>query len=190
MSLSRRTCISLLLCAGLLLSSCGGDGEQAATSTTTAQAQKLTTRRVVLFYEGPQEKLVAEARELPLPETDALAIEPLLGALLQGPANAAVPRLLPEGVIVRAAYLLPEGTAVVDLGGAPLVEGWQTGSHGEMMAVYGMVHTLTSNLSQVKRVRFLLNGQPAETLAGHISIEHSLRPEPKMVMTPQVQAAR
>jgi hypothetical protein len=39
-----------------------------------------------------------------------------------------------------------------------------------------VVQTATDNLSTVSRVQFLINGHPADTLAGHVSIEHPLRP--------------
>jgi hypothetical protein len=64
----------------------------------------------------------------------------------------------------------------VDLGGATLTQGWGTGSHEELMAVYSVVQTVMANFPEAKRVRILVNGEPAETLAGHINIQRALSP--------------
>jgi spore germination protein GerM len=92
-----------------------------------------------------------------------------------------VPRIFPPDSVVRATFLLPDGTAFVDLGGPTLTQGWGTGSHEELMAVYSIVSTVTTNFPEVKRVRILVNGEPAETLAGHISLRGSLTPMPSLV---------
>jgi Sporulation and spore germination len=77
--------------------------------------------------------------------------------------------------------MLPDGTASVDLGGATLTSGWGTGTHEELMAVYSVVQTVTANFPEAKRVRLLINGEPAETLAGHIWLGKSLHPMSSLV---------
>jgi spore germination protein GerM len=101
--------------------------------------------------------------------------------LLKGSANAGVPHVFPRDTVVRAAFLLPDGTAFVDLGGPTLTQGWATGSHEELMAVYSVVQTVVTDFPTVKRVRILVNGEPAETLAGHVNLEHALLPMPVFV---------
>ena len=88
---------------------------------------------------------------------------------------------LPADTVVRGAFLLPDGTAFIDLGGPTLTSGWPAGSHEELMAVYSIVQTITSNFAEAKRVRILLNGAPAETLAGHIALDRSLTPNGSLV---------
>ena len=101
--------------------------------------------------------------------------------LVKGSANAAVPRVFPADSVVRATFLLPDGTAFVDLGGPTLTQGWGTGSHEELMAVYSIVSTVTTNFPEAKRVRILVNGESAETLAGHVSLRGSLVPMSSLV---------
>jgi hypothetical protein len=137
---------------------------------------RVVTRTIQLFYESADLRLVAESRTLPLPESDVAAAPVVVRELLKGSVNKSVPPLFPPGVIVRGTYTLPDGTAVVDLGGQVLVDGWQTGSHAEMMALYSVVQTLTTNFSEIRRVRFVVNGQPADTLAGHVDLRKPLRP--------------
>ena len=143
---------------------------------------KVAMRTVSLYYESQDLLLAPEQRSLPLPENPAAAIDLVMRELLKGSANAAVPKLLPADTVVRGAYLLPDGTAFVDLGGATLSQGWATGSHQELMAIYSVVQTVTVNFPDAKRVRVLVNGEPAETLAGHVSLSRALTPVPSMVV--------
>src|SRR6185436_10811840 len=122
-----------------------------------------------------------ERREIALPENPAGAVPAVMRELMKGPANTAVPRLFPADTVVRAAYLLPDGTVLIDLGGQTLTDGWTTGSHQELMALQSVVQTAVANFPQAKKVRFLLNGSPAETLAGHVALSRSLGPDPRMV---------
>lgn len=144
-------------------------------------ANKVAVRRVVLFYESPQMLLAGEPRNVALPESAPAAIPVVIRELLKGPAVPATPRLFPADTVVRGAYLLPEGTVVVDLGGKTLTEGWGTGSHQELMAIYSLVQSVTTNFADAKRVRIVVNGTPAETLAGHVSLAKSLGPVPSLV---------
>src|SRR5437763_3531154 len=146
-----------------------------------AKENKVAVRTVSLYYESQDLLLAPERRDLPLPENPAGALDLVMRELVKGSANAAVPRLLPADTVVRAAYLLPEGTAFVDLGGPTLTQGWATGSHQELMAVYSVVQTVTVNFPEVKRVRVLVNGEPAETLGGHVSLARALTPMPSVV---------
>ena len=143
---------------------------------------KVAMRTVSLYYESPDLLLAPERRNLPLPQNPAAALDLVMRELLKGSANAAVPRLLPADTTIRGAYLLPEGTAFVDLGGPTLTQGWTTGSHQELMAIYSVVQTVTANFVEAKRVRVLVNGEPAETLAGHVRLGRALTPVPSMVV--------
>jgi len=124
--------------------------------------------------------LVPEHRDVALPENPAAAVPMVVRELLKGSPNAAVPRLFPADAILRAAYLLPDGTVIVDLGGPTLTDGWATGTHQELMAIYSLVQTLIANFAEAKRVRILVNGAPAETLGGHVSLARALTPMPSL----------
>lgn len=145
-------------------------------TSNLAVENKVAVRQVSLYYESPDMVLVPETRNVALPGDPAAAIPVVVQELLKGPSNPSVPRLFPADAVVRAAYLLPDGNVLVDLGGETLTQGWSTGSHQELMAIYSLVQTVTSNFAEAKRVRILLNGAPAETLGGHISLAHSLAP--------------
>lgn len=142
---------------------------------------KVAVRPVTLFFEGPDMLLVRETRNVALPENPAGALSVVARELLKGSANAGVPHIFPRDTVVRAAFLLPDGTAFVDLGGPTLTQGWATGSHEELMAIYSVVQTVTADFPEAKRVRILVDGEPAETLAGHVNLEHALTPMPGFV---------
>ncbi|MDP9361859.1 MAG: GerMN domain-containing protein [Acidobacteriota bacterium] len=142
---------------------------------------KVAVRPVTLFFEGPEMLLVRETRNVALPENPGGALSVVARELLKGSANAGVPHIFPIDTVVRAAFLLPDGTAFVDLGGQTLTQGWSTGSHEELMAVYSVVQTITTNFPEAKRVRILVNDEPAETLAGHVNLGRSLTSMPVFV---------
>jgi len=142
---------------------------------------KVQVRPVTLFFEGPEMLLVRETRNVGLPENPAGALSQVARELLKGSANAGVPHIFPRDTVVRAAFLLPDGTAFIDLGGPTLSQGWGTGSHEELMAVYSVVQTVTTNFPEAKRVRILVNDEPAETLAGHVNLSRALLPRMEFV---------
>jgi hypothetical protein len=144
-------------------------------------ANRVAMRSVQLFYESPQMLLAAEPRNIALPESSAAALPIVVRELMKGPSTAAVMRLFPPDTVVRGTYLLPGGTVVVDLGGATLSQGWGTGSHQELMAAHSLAQTVSANFTEGRRVRLLINGGPAETLAGHVSLSRSLEPMKELV---------
>jgi len=144
-------------------------------------ANKVEVRPVTLYFEGPEMLLVRETRNVALPENPAGALSVVARELLKGSANAGVPHIFPRDTQVRATFLLPDGTAFVDLGGNTLTQGWGTGSHEELMAVYSVVQTVIANFPDAKRVRILVNGEPAETLAGHVNVSRALAPMPVFI---------
>lgn len=142
---------------------------------------KVAVRAVRLFYESPQMLLVSESRNIALPESTAAALPIVMRELLKGPAAKDMFRLFPPDTAVRATYLLPGGTVIVDLGGPTLTAGWGAGSHQELMAAMSVAQTLSANFTEGRRVRILVNGAPAETLGGHVSLAKSLEPVPNLV---------
>lgn len=165
----------------LALLAAGGCRSKKETPANLNAANRVAVRGVKLYYESPQMLLAAEPRNIALPESPAAAIPVVVRELIKGPAAATSLRLFPADTVVRGVYLLPGGTVVVDLGGSTLTQGWGTGSHQELMAVYSLVETLTANFADAKRVRIVVNGTPAETLAGHVSLARSLVPAPQLV---------
>jgi len=163
-----------------ILIAAGGCKKKPLSANLNAE-NKVAVRPVTLFFEGPELLLVRETRNVALPENPAGALSVVARELIKGSSNAGVPPIFPRDTVVRATFLLPDGTAFVDLGGNTLTQGWGTGSHEELMAIYSVVQTVTTNFPDAKRVRILINDEPAETLAGHVNLSRALLPSPTYV---------
>ena len=163
-----------------ILTIAGGCRKKPLSANLNAE-NKVEVRPVTLFFEGPEMLLVRETRNVGLPENPAGALSLVTRELLKGSSNARIPHIFPGDTVVRATFLLPDGTAFIDLGGNTLAQGWGTGSHEELMAVYSVVQTVTTNFPDAKRVRFLINDEPAETLAGHVNLSRALLPSANYV---------
>ena len=172
----RRTAVLLMVLAALT----GCRQEKPLTANLNAE-NKVELRAVQLYYESPSMLLAPEQRSVELPENPAAAVSIVIRELLKGSSNAGVPPLFPPDTTLRAAYLLPEGTVVIDLGGPTLTEGWAAGTHQELMAVHSLVQTVVTNFSEARRVRLLVNGTPRETLGGHVWLGRPFAPVPSMV---------
>ncbi len=162
----------------VLAGACSKKNETAANLNA---ANKVTVRPVRLYFESPDMLLAAETRNIALPESPAAAMPMVVRELMKGPSKPPLGRVFPVDTVVRGTYLLPGGTVIVDLGGATLTQGWGTGSHDELMSAYALVQTLTANFADARRVRIVVNGTPAETLAGHVSLAGSLTPRTSVV---------
>jgi germination protein M len=175
----------IVAAAALLLLAGACKGRKAQTRNFNAE-NKVAPRVIRLYYESPDLLLVPETRNVQLPQSPAGAMSVVARELVKGSTNSGVPHPLPADTVVRGAFLLPDGTAFIDLGGVTLTNGWPAGGHEELMAVYSIVQTITSNFAEAKRVRILVNGAPAETLAGHIALDRSLAPNRSFV-DPRIQ---
>jgi hypothetical protein len=138
-------------------------------------------REVRLYYQGPSMLLMFEPRNVQVLQNPAGAMSAVVRELIKGNVNPGLARIFPTDTIVRGAWLLPDGTAFVDLGGPTLTNGWASGSHEELLAVYSVVQTIASNFPEAKRVRILINDSPAETLAGHVALDRPLVPNAAFV---------
>lgn len=100
--------------------------------------------------------------------------EDVLGELINGPIGDLSPTL-PETTMYHSVSLSGD-TLTVDFG-RELPDGIVSGSDAEMAAVYSVVNSMAINFAQVKRVRFLVDGKPLETLKGHIDLREPLAPD-------------
>jgi hypothetical protein len=100
-------------------------------------------------------------------------------------------RTLPADAVLLQFYLLADGTAVADFSEA-LAGAMPSGILSEQMAVDSIVRTLAANVSSARRLKILIRGQEAETLAGHVDLTGFfplVAPEPPAAETPAAAAA-
>jgi len=132
-------------------------------------------RAVTLFFASPDGAgLVREAREIDPCADLAECAEEVISELINGPLGDLTPTL-PETAMYRGVSIAGD-LLTLDFG-KEFRDGVAAGSSAEMAAVYSVVNTLALNLPQVKRVRFLVEGKPVETLKGHLDLREPLLPD-------------
>ena len=150
---------------------------------TTAPAVASAESATLLVANDLDGGMVTETQSLPLPkDSEARAralVERLLELYAEPDATHPVPGV-PRAVL--QVFLLPapeskaapntpsaEQLAVVDLAGG-FVDGHPSGIFTEALTIESICGTLRANLPQVAEVRFLVDGQPRGTLAGHADL--------------------
>ena len=147
----------------------------AAVSPAAAGTPAVTavqTVRVTIFFPGKDdEKLHAEERDIAKPAGASAYLKALFAELKRGPTREALVAALPGKIALRGAYLPADGVAVLDLAMDPPPS---FGSSEEVTIVAALVDTVLQNVAGTTRVRLLVNGEPAETLGGHVDLTHPL----------------
>jgi hypothetical protein len=75
--------------------------------------------------------------------------------------------VLPPRIQLRNGFLMPSGEVVLDLA---VDSGLSFGSADELSLVSTLVDTMLQNVANTQRVRILVNGEPAESLGGHVDL--------------------
>jgi hypothetical protein len=126
--------------------------------------------------------LVPQMHSLPLPADPGARARAVLGKLLDlyaapdsthpvpgGAASVAQVFLLPVPVAKAAAQASGDQLAVVNLTGT-FAASHPSGLETESLTVLSICATIRANLPNVTEVRFLIDGQPRPTLAGHADL--------------------
>jgi len=85
--------------------------------------------------------------------------------LLKGPRDPDLKSALPAGTRLLDINIKPDGTCIVDFN-SRIRE--VSGSKAEALAIYSVVNTL-SQFPTIKRVSFMVEGEPVESVGGYIS---------------------
>lgn len=143
-----------------------------------------TTQVITLYFPSYADgNLQSETRSLKLSSDNIKAIRQILLALIEGSHQGHGSALSPATTI-RAVFLTPNGTAIVDLSQEALSD-FQPGIESESLAIYSIVDSLCANIPKVKEVKFLVEGQEVQTLDGHIDLTGSFAPEPSLIAQTQ-----
>jgi hypothetical protein len=112
--------------------------------------------------------LEAATIQIPLSADPVERAKQLLNALI---AKAPAPerRTLPVDATLLAFYIQPDGTAVADFSDE-MSSGMQSGILSEQLAVDSITQTLAANTKGIQKLKILIHGQEAESLAGHIDL--------------------
>jgi germination protein M len=135
-------------------------------------APPVETIRITLFFPDQNGLLLhPEERDVPKPAAGAAFLRLLFEELQRGPRREGLMKALPDKMQLRNAFLMPEGQAVLDLA---VDSGLAFGSDEELTIVASLVDTVLQNVAETSRVRILVNGEPAETLGGHVDLTRPL----------------
>jgi spore germination protein GerM len=133
--------------------------------------------RVTLFFPSQEDGLLRpEARDVDKPPDAVTFTRELMAQLAAGPKDEYLAAAVPKDFSLRNAFVTGDGLVLVDFNVDPA---WSrsAGSDEELTAVAAIVDTLLQNLAQTDRVKILVNGNEAETLAGHVNL---LQPLPAL----------
>jgi hypothetical protein len=120
----------------------------------------------LVFADRAASGMVGERREITVPQDRAGRGKRILSELANGPAESGV-RTLPYGTRVLSVFFDEQGGVFVDFS-RELVDNHPGGSTGELFTIRSVVRTLTANFPDIESVRFLVEGEEVETIAGHI----------------------
>ncbi len=152
------------------------DAAPTAEALASSDAPAPTEGRITaqIFYASADgEHLVAVEREVPLGATPLEQARRIVEAQL-APAPAPQLSVIPPATTLRACFLTDNGRAIVDLG--PEVRtAHPGGTTNELLTVYAIVNALGVNLPAVTGVQLLVDGEPVESVAGHVDVRRVLR---------------
>jgi spore germination protein GerM len=127
---------------------------------------------VTLFFaDFDAGKLHPEERDIAKPAGAGGFLGALFGELSRGPTTPGLISVIPPKIQLRNGFLMPGGLVVLDLA---VDSGLSFGSAEELSIVASLVDTVLQNVANSERVRILINGEPAETLGGHVDLTRPL----------------
>jgi Sporulation and spore germination len=180
----------IFLMASFLLRGCEQAHKRLAAlndATPIAAPTTASTEDITLYLASDADASIAPATEsLALPQEPALRARALLEHLLAAYAlpNSAHP--IQSGPAVDDVFLLadpqpgsqpgshqqPGQLAVINLRGS-FINNHPSGIQVEALTVQSIIGTLHAALPQITAIRFLVDGQPHDTLAGHADLLHT-----------------
>ncbi len=113
--------------------------------------------------------LVAESRSLPACEAENTCVTRVFNELIAGPDNPDLLPVLPaEAQVVQVQQ--EAGVVLVDMS-KEFFTRHPGGTLSELLTVYSLVNTLAENFPHLRQIRLLQEGEPQDTLKGHVSLK-------------------
>lgn len=131
-------------------------------------AAPVQMREILLYFaaaDGPY--LLSESREIEDCHAEKDCLERTIGELIAGPEGALLPVLPPQS---RLRQLTVEGDLVIIDFSRDFIAAHPGGSMTELLTVYGLIDSLAVNFPYVRQLRILVEGEPVETIKGHVDL--------------------
>jgi hypothetical protein len=151
--------------AAELESNSRGDGQ--LNSGWPTQSNKIAAH--LYFADRNNSFLKSELRVVHQPDDPVEFGRAIVEALIKGPQKGLI-RTIPVGTQLSALYIGPDKVCYVDLSEA-VKKKHPGGTNSELLTIYSVVNSLILNVSEIKQVKILIDGNEAPTLAGHINLE-------------------
>lgn len=202
--MTRATVVLPIGAVVLLAISCGGEevnepdrqvvSEQGAEEATIPEPEEtdsgispLSFRSVTVYFPSVYDGLLSgEVHEIFETASPGDRAKQIISDLLAGPDAPDLLRAVPQGVRLRQVYVTPDGTAYADFS-SDLAHRMGGGSEDEIMAVYAVVNSLVLNIEEIERVGILLDGEPCDTLNGHVDLRYPLPANHRLLQETQSQ---
>ena len=151
----------------------------AKTTTTDEQARRdllkpqvstptdVVSEAKIFWASGPTTVAPVQVA-LPLSADPVKRARQVIDALILQPPDPDL-RTLPTDATLLGFYILPDGTAIADFSDT-LSSGTPSGILSEMQVVNSIARTLEANVAGLSRLKILIHGQEADTLAGHVDL--------------------
>lgn len=124
--------------------------------------------RVLLAYDDDLALRWRDAQVI-LPNERTARAKEVLRAVLAQYLQSPSPHPLGKGADIKEVYLLDNKTLVVDTN-AQFADRHPSGIVLEQLTLTSLIETLAANLPDIGKVKFLVDGQERETLAGHVDL--------------------
>lgn len=140
--------------------------------------------KVFIFYQSSVSNLLLpEENEIFRTEQLTDQAKQVIELLARGPSGNGALSPLPPGTRLRSLFLVGDGLAVADFSGE-MSRAHPGGAWGERASIYAVVNSLAFNFPSIRRVKILVEGREAETLAGHLSLARPFVMDLSMVGSP------
>ncbi len=126
------------------------------------------TMSVTLFFAGRDASgLLSETREIAVREGIEEQVKGVIRALAQGPEDDKMISALPQGTDVIEVFWVEESQTVYVDFNRVFISGHPGGGVSEYYTISMILRTISSNFPQIRKLQFLVDGYPVETIAGH-----------------------
>jgi hypothetical protein len=144
-----------------------------APSGTAPAPGEPNRREVMLFFQRHDDDMLGpEPRKILLTDSITDQAKQIVSELIAGPREDGLLPTIPKRTTVLGIYMDRRGTAYLDLS-EEFVALHPGGSAEELATIFSIVDSLTYNLPEIKRVRFLVAGEERDSLKSHLDLRRA-----------------
>jgi spore germination protein GerM len=141
-------------------------------------------REVLLFFQlVDEDALGPESRRILLTDSVIDQAKQIVSELIAGPRQEGLLPTVPDRTTLREVFLDRSGTLYLDLS-EEFSDLHPGGSDDEVATIFSIVDSLTYNLPEIKRVRFLIDGEERDTLKDHLDLRRAYLKDMSIVRLP------